>query len=121
MNNRTQNGRTLIGTNVVAADAIARLSGVSAKDVAKVLIAIRAVEINTAALVSVIVDTDSIPTAAPERDGDRYQNTVEFVDQLIHSFQKVTNRHHMPLLQALAIHKRNVRVQRPLYERNVAA
>lgn len=105
MENRTKNGRPLdLRHDVVAVDAIARLSGVTGKDVVKVLLAIHAIEVATQAEVRQIVNIDNAPTAPA--DEERFANTVQFVDALIHKLQKAPLRPMLNILSELGVHRR---------------
>ena len=102
MNTRTENGQTLAGTEVVAADAIARLAGVDLKSVAKILLAIEGVRVATGRSTEELCNVDAVPTAAFTEA--RFDNANQFVDGLIHALQK--SKPGLSLLNDLAVHRR---------------
>lgn len=104
MENRLANGIPLKGEQVVAADAIAKLAGVTGKDVSKVLLAIHAISVGTGQPVAEVVNIEKAPTAPA--DHERYAVTEDFVGLLIHNLQKKSATRH--LLSDLRVHKRPI-------------
>lgn len=101
MNNRTENGRILAGTDVVAADAIARLAGVDLKSVTKVLLAIEALA-HCGYTLADLSNADALPTSA--MSAMRFERAAAFVDSTIHALQK--SKAGLSLLDQLSVHRR---------------
>jgi hypothetical protein len=102
MNNRTENGQVLAGTEVVAADAIARMAGVDLKSVSKVLLAIEALRVATGRETPELCNVDAVPTSA--MSCARFARSVEFVEGVVHALQK--SKPGLSLLDQLAVHRR---------------
>ncbi len=111
MNQPLANGVELIGARVVAADAISKLAGTNLGTTAKVLLALYAVNLIRPDLtLDALVSPEGIPSEAA--DDVRYDNTEEFVADLIHALQKVDHR---ALADRLQVHRRFL--AQPLPER----
>jgi hypothetical protein len=92
MENRIANGRPLADTEkAVAADVIAKLAGVSGKDVSKVLVALHALSVATGLPTESLARVENIPTEP--YDSERFEATSDFVTRAVHQLQKSPTRH----------------------------
>lgn len=97
---RKENGkpvlRTANGLPVVALDVSAKLSGISARQVAKVFAALSLLERHSGLTLGELVDLEHAPTAAP--DQTRAEGTQAYCAELAQSWHGVHNSEAVNLL-----------------------
>lgn len=106
MNKNTENGIKLANTDVVAVDVIARLAGVTGRDVCKVLTALHVLKQTSNIELAALTNIESMPSHPASPASERYDNTACFVGSLIHKLQKPQYRHMLHYLEHLGVRRR---------------